>query len=46
MTKQELAEMIEIRIKSDIRHFQGELPERYALAWHGYVAGVFECGGA
>lgn len=45
MTNQELAEMIEIRIKADIKHFQGALPERYALAWQGYVAGAFECGG-
>lgn len=45
MTEEEKVTMIESRIKADIKHFQGVLPERYALAWHGYIAGAFECGG-
>lgn len=43
-TKEEIAVEMENRIKADIKHFGGELPERYALAWQGYVAGIFEWG--
>ena len=44
MTNKEIIELIEARIKADINHFEGKLPERYVLAWQGYVAGVFEFG--
>ena len=30
------------RINRDIKYFHGKLPERYALAWHGYIAGLYE----
>ncbi len=30
------------RIKKDIAHFQGQLPERYAIAWGGYLAALLE----
>lgn len=45
MTNEENTEMIKSRINADVIHFEGSLPERYALAWHGYLAGAFECGG-
>jgi len=32
------------RIKADIDHFGGLLPERYAIAWRGYLAGLSEWG--
>lgn len=44
MTNKEIIQTIESRIKADIEHFNSELPERYALAWQGYVAGAFEWG--
>ena len=43
-TKGEIEKELEIRIKDDIKHFQGNLPERYALAWNGYLAGLYEWG--
>jgi hypothetical protein len=35
---------IELRIQNELKTFQGNLPERYALAWHGYLAGLMEWG--
>jgi hypothetical protein len=32
------------RIAADRDAFGGELPERYALAWRGYLAGLLEWG--
>lgn len=32
------------RIKRDIEHFGGRLPERVALAWSGYLAALIEWG--
>lgn len=32
------------RIRADIDAYAGVLPERHALAWHGYLAGVLEWG--
>lgn len=43
-SKEEIATEMENRIKADIRHFDNDLPERYALAWQGYLAGIFEWG--
>jgi len=45
MDKKEIVEIIEARINADIRHFNGTLPERYVLAWQGYVAGAYEWSG-
>lgn len=45
MTEEEKTGMITSRIRADLKYFQSSLPERYALAWHGYIAGAFECGG-
>lgn len=32
------------RITLDIDHYQGALPERFAIAWHAYLAGLLEWG--
>ena len=32
------------RIRQDIDFFGGELPERNAIAWRGYLAGLLEWG--
>ena len=45
MDKKEIIETIKARINADIKHFKGNLPERYVLAWQGYVAGAYEWGG-
>ena len=39
-TPQEIKE----RIQSEIDHFGGILPERVALVWDGYLAGLLEWG--
>jgi hypothetical protein len=33
---------LEAWIQADISAFQGRLPERYAIAWHGYLAALVE----
>ncbi len=43
-TKEEVEAELERRIKADIKHFHSNLPERYAIAWNGYLAGLYECG--
>ncbi len=35
---------LQYRIEMDLAAFHGDMPERNALAWHGYLAGVFEWG--
>lgn len=42
MPKDEIVIELKNRIAKDIKHFNGNLPERYALAWHGYIAGLYE----
>ena len=42
MEKNEIVIELRNRIEKDIKHFKGNLPERYALAWHGYIAGLYE----
>jgi hypothetical protein len=32
------------RIQADRSHFGGTLPERYAIAWRAYLAGLMEWG--
>ena len=41
-TAEEIAEGIEQRILDDIKHFEGILPERYAIVWGGYIASLYE----
>ncbi len=33
---------LQYRIQSDINAFDANLPERYAIAWHGYLAALLE----
>ncbi len=42
MDKQNITEEIESRIKTDIKALGGNLPERYSIAWHGYLAALLE----
>lgn len=44
MTNQEIASEIRNRIQSDIDHFDGKLPERFAIAWRSYLAALLEWG--
>lgn len=38
----EIEEDLRKRIKIDLEHFNENLPEKYALAWHAYLAGLSE----
>ncbi len=42
MTEEAIAKELEDRIHADIKYFSGELPEKYSVAWHGYIAGLYE----
>lgn len=42
MSEEEIARELENRISADIAYFQNDLPEKYSIAWHGYVAGLYE----
>ncbi|TLD39878.1 MAG: hypothetical protein JETT_3855 [Candidatus Jettenia ecosi] len=44
MTNQEITSELKNRIQSDIDHFNGKLPERFAIAWRSYLAGLLEWG--
>jgi hypothetical protein len=33
---------LRFRIQNDIRHFNGRLPERNAIAWRAYLCGLLE----
>jgi hypothetical protein len=33
---------LRFRIQNDIRHFNGQLPERNAIAWRAYLCGLLE----
>ncbi len=41
-TEEEIAKELASRIKADIKHYGGLLPERYTIAWRGYLAGLYE----
>jgi hypothetical protein len=41
-TQAEILAQLEYRIQEDLRAFGGNMPERFALAWHGYMAGLYE----
>ena len=41
-TEEEIAREINSRILADIKHFNKNLPERYSIAWGGYIAGLYE----
>jgi hypothetical protein len=44
MNAQEIGSELEYRIHKDIEHFGGNLPERFAIAWRAYLAGLLEWG--
>lgn len=37
-----VAAELQYRIERDVNHFQGKMPERYAIAWRAYLAGLLE----
>jgi len=41
-TEEEIVKELASRIKADVEHFKGNLPERYSIAWRGYLAGLYE----
>ena len=43
-TQAPIAEEIQYRIEQQLQYFNGNMPEQYAAAWHGYLAGIFEWG--
>jgi hypothetical protein len=38
----DMAGEIAYRIQADAKHFDGVLPEKYAIAWRGYLAALLE----
>jgi hypothetical protein len=42
MTKEEIEQQIKYRIQIDLDYFKGSMPERYAIAWHAYLAALSE----
>ena len=38
----DIEDELNYRIQADVRAFSGDLPERYSLAWRGYLAGLYE----
>ena len=42
MNKEEVAREIKSRIDADAKALGGNLPDRFALAWHGYLAALLE----
>jgi hypothetical protein len=42
--KDAIADELDQRIAVDRKHFGGQLPERVAIAWRGYCAGLLEWG--
>jgi len=41
-TSQDVAAELMNRINADVKHFEGVLPERTAIAWRGYLAAALE----
>jgi hypothetical protein len=44
MDAKAIAGQLRIRINNDKAHFKGQLPERFAIAWHAYLLAVVEWG--
>lgn len=42
VTPEDILAQLIYRIQSDLRHFEGSLPERTATAWRGYLAAMYE----
>ena len=41
-TSEDIAAELMDRINADVKHFDGVLPERTAIAWRGYLAAALE----
>ena len=44
MTSNDDPSWLRYTLEDDIEHFEGELPERYAIAWRAQLAGFLEAG--
>ena len=44
ITEVPIAEELQYRIEQQLQYFNGSMPENYATAWHGYLAGIYEWG--
>lgn len=44
MTTDNIVFELQQRIQIDIDYFDGQLPERFSIAWRGYLAALFEWG--
>jgi hypothetical protein len=42
MNDRSIPHELEHRIKVDVAHYHGSLPERVAIAWRGYLAALLE----
>ena len=42
MSKEEITKQLKIRIQNELSYFNNNLPERFSLAWHGYLTGLAE----
>ena len=43
-TAEEIAEELAERIREDLAFYQGAMPDRAAVSWSGYIAGLLEWG--
>ena len=41
-TEEEIVKELASRINADLEHFAMVMPERYAIAWGGYIASLYE----
>lgn len=42
--KESIEDELHLRIKDELYHFNGNLPERVIIAWRAYLAGLLEWG--
>ncbi|MEA2758067.1 MAG: hypothetical protein QOH65_680 [Methylobacteriaceae bacterium] len=42
MSEKPTFEELRSRLGVDVAHYKGQLPERVALVWYGYIAALFE----
>jgi len=42
MEKDEIVRQLKIRLQEEQKHFENHLPERFSIAWHGYLTGIAE----
>jgi len=44
MSSQDIEAELKTRIRRDIAFYDGNLPERFSVAWRAYLAGILEWG--